>query len=806
MLKATDGKRVRVDRAWTSAERAFPLQLRTLTIGMRMTLLSPLVAAAALVLARRANVEMGPFGLVFVAVAVSAGLATLLPYERLFRKGWGMLALYVWSVVNLTLIAVGIWATGGSSSPLMFQYALTTMFFAVAFSPPAQIILLGLTVASYSAAVGASKWDPMLLAVLAVLAFLANLLVGQLKRQTAAHKEARVESERRWALLAVVSAAARQMSAVEPMAVLRAVVDSVVALGFPTARIFVQEGADYQGALTLEAPEDFPEGIESLRFEDTEGVLVGGRPVVVGLADDEALGGPLRRLGLSSAVVIPIPAADRVEAILVVGFEEPPGPSSQDLEVFQMLATQAAVALENARRFERQRRSMDRIAEIDRMKSDFLSNVSHELRTPLTVIAGMGRTLEESWYDLSEADRRDLLARLNANATTLDSIIAELLDFGRLEAGKLQLEPREVDLRDLLGGVADRLKSLLRNHVVQVDVADGLTALADPLLIERVVENLLTNAAKYTPTGSRVRVSAIGHGPDAVIAVTDDGPGIPPEETYHIGERFFRGGDPNTRATRGTGLGLALVSEILDMHGTYLEVESELGIGSRFCFRLPRSNWTFARQDGEGDGINMLSVRGELPRPLVVSQNGLSERFETVLAAAQAGLEWPIETLFREFHPRVLRYLRAHGPDRADELASETWNHIASALPEFEGDEGSFRRWVFAVARQRLQESRENGGAPRSSQQNGQECGDASAERRAVDAAVVRIRTLAPDQADVLLLRAVGGLDVVDVAGITGSPPNVVRMTENEGLKRLRHDGETAKVPDLDRARLGMER
>jgi RNA polymerase sigma-70 factor (ECF subfamily) len=241
------------------------------------------------------------------------------------------------------------------------------------------------------------------------------------------------------------------------------------------------------------------------------------------------------------------------------------------------------------------------------------------------------------------------------------------------------------------------------------------------------------------------------------------------------------------------------------MHGTYLEVESELGIGSRFCFRLPRSNWTFARQDGGGDGINVFSVPGELPRPLVVSQNGISERFETVLAAAQAGLEWPVETLFREFHPRVLRYLRAQDPDGADELASETWNHIASALPEFEGDEGSFRRWVFAAARQRLK-AHENGGSPHSRQRNEREGNDASAERRAVDAALDRIRSLAPDQADVLLLRAVGGLEVVDVAGITGTPPNVVRMTETEGLKRLRHDAEATKIPDMDRARAGMER
>jgi RNA polymerase sigma factor (sigma-70 family) len=806
-LHDADGiRRAWVDRIWSSDEGLAPPQLRTLTIGMRTTLLSPLVTAAALVLARRADVEMGPFGVLVVAVAVSAGLATLLPYERLFRKGWGMPALYVWSVVNLTLIAVGIWATGGSSSPLLFQYALTTMFFAFAFAPPAQAILLGLTVLSYSVAVGASRWDPVLLAMLAVLAFLANLLVGQLKRQTAASREARRESERRWALLAVVSAAARQMSAVEPMAVLRAVVDSVEALGFPTARIFVREGADVQGTLPPEAPERFPEGIEFLRFEGIEGALVRGRPAVVGLEQDDALGGPLRRLGVSSAVVIPISTADRVEAILVVGNDEPPGPSPQDLEVFQMLATQATVALENARRFERQRRSMERIAELDRLKSDFLSNVSHELRTPLTVIAGMGRTLEEGWYHLSEADRRDLLARVNANAATLDNMITELLDFGRLETGQLQMAPQEVDLRELLSGVADRLASLLRQHVVRVEAPDGLTALADPLLIERVVENLLTNAAKYTPSGSRVRISAIGHGPDAIVAVADDGPGIPPEETSHIGERFFRGGDPNTRAIRGTGLGLSLASEILDMHGTYLEVESELGIGSRFSFRLPRNQWIPARQDGRGDGVNGYSARGEQHPQLVVSQGGLSERFETVLAGAQAGLEWPVATLFREFHPRVLRYLRAHVPDRADELASETWDHIASALPEFEGDEGAFRRWVFAVARQQLREARDDGRATRSRWENEADGNGVSAERRAVDAELLRISTLEADQADVLLLRTVGGLDVGDVAGITGNPPHVVRKTETEGLKHLRHEAETAKASDLDEARSGSER
>jgi len=795
---AEQPKAARNGQAQGPNERVLPLQLNTLSIGMRTILLVPLLSAAVLVVGRRTDVEMGPlFGLVLVTVAVSAGLATLLPYERLFRTRWGMPVVFAWSVVNLALIAIGIWATGGSGSPLVFLYALTTLFFAVAFTPRTQVVFFVISVASYWAALGASRLNPVNLAVLGVLAFLANLLVGQLKSQTAAHREARLESERRWALLAVVSAAARDMSAVEPLVVLRAVVDSVVALGFATTRIYVQEDGDYRAILPSGVPEDTPDGIDSLRFEAIGRVLSGGQPVVVDIADD-ALRDPLQRLGLSSLVVVPIPVDDRVEAILVVGIEEHRGPSPQDVEVFQMLTTQAAVALENARRFERQRRSMDRMAELDRMKSDFLSNISHELRTPLTVIAGVGRTLEQSWNILSEEERRDLLARSNANAATLDSMLTGLLDFGRLEAGHLDVKPMDVALRDLFDGVTDRLASLFRDQTVHLDVDEGLTVTVDPLLFERVVENLLTNAAKYTPPGSRVRISATSKGREAIVAVEDDGPGIPPDELCHIGERFFRGGHSNTRSTRGTGLGLALVSEILDLHGTYLEVESKLGVGSRFSFRLPTGCGPEGRQPVRGETVVASALR-ESAQPLVVSDIGLPDRFETVLAAAQMGLEWPVAALCREFHPKVLRYLRAHLPDRAEELASETWSDIASALPTFEGDETSFRRWVFAAARRRVLEAREKSSSARSTPVSEQ--GDVvSAERRAVDAALARISALPPRQADVLLLRALGDLGVAEVAEITGDPLDLAHRTEVEGLKRLKDQADPVDLLALDRA------
>jgi signal transduction histidine kinase/DNA-directed RNA polymerase specialized sigma24 family protein len=801
---AEQSKGARNGQAQGSNERVLPLQLHALSIGMRTILLVPLLSAAVLVVGRRTDVEMGPFGMVFVAVAVSAGLATLLPYERLFRTRWGMPVVFAWSVVNLALIASGIWATGGAGSPLVFLYALTTLFFAVAFTPRTQAVFFVLSVASYSAALGASRWNPVNLAVLGVLAFLANLLVGQLKSQTVAHREARLESERRWALLAVVSAAARDMSAVEPLVVLRAVVDSVVALGFPTTRIYVHEDGHDRAILPSGVPETSPQGIDSLRFEAVERVLSGGQPVVLGIADDP-LREPLQKLGLSSLVVIPIPVEDRVEAILMVGIEERRGPSPQDVEVFQMLTTQAAVALENARRFESQRRSMERFAELDRMKSDFLSNISHELRTPLTVIAGVGRTLELSSNILSEDERRDLLARSNANAATLDGMLTRLLDFGQLEAGQLDVEPVDVALPQLFNGVADRLASLFRDHTVHLDVEEGLTANADPILIERVVENLLTNAAKYAPSGSRVQISAISEGREAIVAVEDDGPGIPPDELCHIGERFFRGGSSNTRSTRGTGLGLAVVSEILDLHGTYLEVESKLGIGSRFSFRLPRGCGAASGQPIRGEKVISASALHESAQPLVVTDIGLPGRFETVLAGAQMGLEWPVAALCREFHPKVLRYLRAHLPDRAEELASQTWSDIASALPTFEGNETSFRRWVFAAARRRLVEAREKSGSARSTLKTEHD-DDVSAERRAVDAALARISTLAPQQADVLLLRALGDLDVAEVAEIRGDPLDLAHVTEVEGLKRLKDQADPDDVFAVDRAGLGIER
>jgi signal transduction histidine kinase len=259
----------------------------------------------------------------------------------------------------------------------------------------------------------------------------------------------------------------------------------------------------------------------------------------------------------------------------------------EEVEAIELLAAQAGRALENAQRFGDERRTVERLAELDRMKRDFLSMVSHEIRTPLTAIEGLGLTLEDSWDALGEGERRELLARMNANSATLHGIITSLLDFSQLEAGSLKAKIERVDLHDLLLAVAGRLETLLSDHEFSLHADRGLEVMGDPFLLDRVVENLVSNAAKHTPEGTRIEVAARADTTVAEISVTDSGPGMSQDDLEHIGQKFYRGGDPNARPTKGIGLGLALVREILELHGTSLAVESTIGEGSRFAFRLP---------------------------------------------------------------------------------------------------------------------------------------------------------------------------------------------------------------------------
>jgi RNA polymerase sigma-70 factor (ECF subfamily) len=172
----------------------------------------------------------------------------------------------------------------------------------------------------------------------------------------------------------------------------------------------------------------------------------------------------------------------------------------------------------------------------------------------------------------------------------------------------------------------------------------------------------------------------------------------------------------------------------------------------------------------------------------------VEERFATTLAAAQAGAAWALAEMYRDVHPRILRYVRALEPSEAEDLASEIWLDVARGLTRFEGDDRAFRAWAFTIARRRLVDLRRQRArrpaVPTPVEQLAERGGIGDVEEEAMaslttEAAIARIATLPPDQAEVVLLRILGGLSVGEVAAIMGKHPGTVRVLQHRALRRL---------------------
>lgn len=418
--------------------------------------------------------------------------------------------------------------------------------------------------------------------IMGIIGLVAGVMAENLSRE-------RVAAERRAFLVATVASIGRRTT-LDPDEVLGIVMDACQHLGFEAGGIalYDESSRTYRVVHARGLPDEYIRTTHPLSMGLVGQVHKEGRTLAVSDYAQFEFGVPrLREAGLRAVVAAPVWSAGKLVAALAAGTRSERRLEPEEVEAIELLSAKAGRALENAQRFEDERRTVERLAELDRMKRDFLATVSHEIRTPLTAIEGLGVTLEERWNELNEDTRRELINRMNANSTTLHDIISSLLDFSRLDAGRLEAEIKRVDLHGLLRAVATRLDALLADHAFSLDVRQGLEVMGDPFLLDRVVENLLSNAAKHTPRGSRVEISANADTNFAEVSVTDSGPGISEDDLQHIGQKFYRGGDTNARPTKGIGLGLALVREILGLHGSTLAVESTVGEGSRFTFRLP---------------------------------------------------------------------------------------------------------------------------------------------------------------------------------------------------------------------------
>ena len=251
------------------------------------------------------------------------------------------------------------------------------------------------------------------------------------------------------------------------------------------------------------------------------------------------------------------------------------------------VAEMISSALVTARLFDQQAQAVKRLSEVDALKSTFLETASHELRTPVTAIAGFARLAHEQWDELPEDQRKLFIERIWANASVLDNLVADLLNFSRMERGGLQAHNEPVALSSLVPEIVTRLSPIFDTHRINSEISPGVVVLGERRGIEQIVTNLLSNAVKFSPVDSHVAVRLAVVANRAVLSVDDQGPGVPHAERERIFSRFFRGRGPVVIRTRGAGIGLSVVTALAEQMDATVEVGDSPTGGARFTVSFP---------------------------------------------------------------------------------------------------------------------------------------------------------------------------------------------------------------------------
>jgi PAS domain S-box-containing protein len=241
------------------------------------------------------------------------------------------------------------------------------------------------------------------------------------------------------------------------------------------------------------------------------------------------------------------------------------------------------------RAVESERELVDKLRDLDRVRTSFVSSVSHELRTPLTSILGYLELLEDDLEGMNE-HQQEMLDIVSRNSKRLLALIEDLLVLSRIESGAFRVLKEPVDVRALVNAVAREvgMKASESGHQLNVAVTDDVgSVLGDPSELERLLLSLVSNALKFTPAGGRITVYACRQDGFTTISVQDTGMGIPTEELSKVFDPFFRSEIADRRAIPGTGLGLPIAKTIVEQHGGKISCESEPGQGTRVTVTLP---------------------------------------------------------------------------------------------------------------------------------------------------------------------------------------------------------------------------
>jgi GAF domain-containing protein len=316
---------------------------------------------------------------------------------------------------------------------------------------------------------------------------------------------------------------------------------------------------------------------------------------VVDLLEEREIGGTrirpiMARLGYRSLLAVPLLREERIMGALTVWRKEVGNFSPEIVNLLQTFATQSALAIQNARLFREIEDKSRQIEAANRHKSEFLANMSHELRTPLNAIIGFSEVLQERMFGELNEKQVEYTDDILSSGRHLLSLINEILDLSKVEAGRMELELAPFDLPLAIDNARTFVRERATKHGINLDVTVDERLgdfVGDERKIKQILLNLLSNAVKFTPEGGRIGISARQADGAVEISVSDTGIGIAPEDQPKIFEEFRQVGSDYAHKTEGTGLGLTLAKKFVELHGGKIWVESEVGKGSTFTFSLP---------------------------------------------------------------------------------------------------------------------------------------------------------------------------------------------------------------------------
>ncbi len=361
-----------------------------------------------------------------------------------------------------------------------------------------------------------------------------------------------------------------------------------------------EEGAEeFQVRATYNFDASFVEALRAMPLRKGEGAM--GRATEarepLQIADIGAPGAYESRVrdvlieaGYRAVISVPMLLEEQVIGSLSLVRKAPDQFPAEVVELLKNLATQSALAIQNARLF-RELEAKSRLLEAaSHHKSEFLANMSHELRTPLNAILGFSEVLAERMFGEVNEKQAEYLQDILSSGRHLLSLINDILDLSKVEAGRLELELGRFHLPTALDNALTLVRERATRHGITLTQAvdDRLgDIVADERKVKQILLNLLSNAVKFTPEGGRVGLTATAAEDAITIAVSDTGIGIAPEDQAAIFEEFRQVGREDARKQEGTGLGLTLAKKFVELHGGRIWVESQVGQGSTFAFTLP---------------------------------------------------------------------------------------------------------------------------------------------------------------------------------------------------------------------------